>query len=103
MSSALVSLLIQLVSGAAGSGLLAKMVRQLNLGPIGNLITGALGGVGGGNILGSLLGAGAAAATSGGADIGSILTQLIGGGVGGPVVTAIVALIRNAIAGRKPA
>ncbi len=63
----------------------------------------SLGGVGGGNILGSLLGAGTAAATSGGAGIGSILTQLIGGGVGGPVVTAIVALIRNAIAGRKPA
>jgi hypothetical protein len=102
MSSSLVSLIIQLISGAAGSGLLTKIASQFNLGPIGNLITGAIGGVGGGNILGSLLGGGAAAATSGG-DLGSILAQVVGGGVGGPIVTAIVALIRNALGGRKPA
>ena len=100
MSSSLVSLIIQLISGAAGSGLLAKMVSQFNLGPIGNLITGAIGGVGGGNILGSLLGAGTAAAAGGG-DLGSIFTQIVGGGVGGPILTVIVALIRNAIAGGK--
>ncbi len=102
MSSTLVTLIIQLLSGAAGSGLLAKFVSQLNLGPIGNLITGALGGVGGGNVLGSLLGGGAAATATGG-DLASILTQIVGGGVGGPILTAIVALIRNAIAGGKPA
>ena len=44
MSATLVNLIIQLISGAAGSGVLARMVSQLNLGPIGNLITGALGG-----------------------------------------------------------
>ncbi len=102
MSSSLISLIIQLLSGAAGSSLLAKVASQFNLGPIGNLITGAIGGVGGGNILGSLLGGGAAAATGGG-DIGPILAQVVGGGVGGPIVTAIIALIRNAIAGQKQA
>jgi hypothetical protein len=100
MSATLVNLIIQLISGAAGSGVLARMISQLNLGPIGNLITGALGGVGGGNILGSLLGAGATTATAGG-DLGSILTQIVGGGVGGPILTAIVALIRNAMAGKS--
>src|SRR5271166_1462648 len=100
MSSSLVSLIIQLISGAAGSGVLTKIASQFNLGPIGNLITGAIGGVGGGNILGSLLGGGAAAATSGG-DLGSILAQVVGGGVGGPIVTAIVALIRNAVGGTR--
>ena len=100
MSATLVNLIFQLLSGAAGSGVLVRLVSQLNLGPIGNLITGALGGVGGGNILGSLLGAGSAAATSGG-DLGSILTQIVGGGVGGPILTAIVALIRNAAAGKS--
>ena len=97
MSATVVNLIIQLISGAAGSGVLARMISQLNLGPIGNLITGALGGVGGGNILGSLLGAGA----TGGGDLGSILTQIVGGGVGGPILTAIVALIRNAMAGKS--
>jgi hypothetical protein len=99
MSSTVVNLIIQLLSGAASSGLLAKYVSQLNLGPIANLIVGALGGVGGGNVLGSLLGSGAAAATSGG-DLASILTQLVGGGVGGSILTAIVALIRNAVVGK---
>jgi len=102
MSATLVNLIIQLISGAVGSGVLARIISQLNLGPIGNLITGALGGVGGGNILGSLLGAGTGAtAATGGADLGSILTQIVGGGVGGPILTAIVALIRNAMAGRS--
>lgn len=102
MSSAALNLIIQLLSGAAGSGLLAKLVSQLNLGPLGNLITGALGGVGGGNVLGSLLGSGAAATAAGG-DLSSILTQIVGGGVGGPILTAIVALIRNAMAGSTTA
>ena len=101
MSATVVNLIIQLISGSAGSGVLARMISQLNLGPIGNLITGALGGVGGGNILGSLLGAGATTAATGGADLGSILTQIVGGGVGGPILTAIVALIRNAMAGKS--
>jgi hypothetical protein len=100
MSATLVNLIIQLISGAVGSGVLTRIISQLNLGPIGNLITGALGGVGGGNILGSLLGAGATTATAGG-DLGSILTQIVGGGVGGPILTAIVALIRNAMAGKS--
>ncbi len=75
-----------------------KWLASLTSVPIRNLITGAIGGVGGGNILGSLLGAGTAAAAGGG-DLGSILTQIVGGGVSGPILTVIVALIRNAIAG----
>jgi hypothetical protein len=102
MSPTFLSLIIQLLSGAAGSGLLARFVSQLNLGPIGNLVTGALGGVGGGSVLGSLLGGGAAATATGG-DLASVLTQIVGGGVGGPILTAIAALVRNAIAGSKPA
>ena len=105
MSSTVVNLIIQLLSGAAGSGILAKFLSQLNLGPIGNLITGLAGGVAGGNVLGSLLGSGAAAtaATATGSDLSSILTQIVGGGVGGPILTAIVALLRNARAGRRTA
>jgi hypothetical protein len=45
MSSTILNLIIQLLSGAAGSGLLAKYVSQLNLGPIANLITGRLAGL----------------------------------------------------------
>jgi hypothetical protein len=102
MSSTAVNLIIQLLSGAAGSGLLAKFLGQLNLGPIGNLITGAVGGIAGGHVLGSFLGSGAAATATGG-DLSSILTQIVGGGVSGPILTAVVALLRNARSGSRTA
>jgi hypothetical protein len=102
MSSTAVNLIIQLLSGAAGSGLLARFLGQLNLGPLGNLISGAVGGIAGGHVLGSILGTGAAAAATGG-DLSSILTQIVGGGIGGPILTAIVALLRNARTGRRTA
>jgi hypothetical protein len=102
MSSTVVNLIIQLLSGAVGSGLLVRFLSQLNLGPMGNLITGALGGIAGGNILESLLGSGAAATATGG-DLSSILTQIVGGGAGGPILTAIVAFLGNVRASRRPA
>jgi hypothetical protein len=104
MNATIINLIIQLVAGAGGSSILANAASRLNLGPLGNLITGALGGIGGGNLLGALLhggGAAAANAATGGFDLGSLVTQLIGGGVGGPIVTAIVAMIRNAMSGQK--
>jgi hypothetical protein len=102
MSSTAVNLIIQLLSGAAGSGLLARFLSQLNLGPLGNLISGAVGGIAGGHVLGSILGTGAAGTATGG-DLSSILTQIVGGGIGGPILTAIVALLRNARTGRRTA
>jgi hypothetical protein len=104
MSATIINLIIQLIAGAGGSSVLANLANKYNLGPLANIITGALGGVGGGNVLGALLhggGAAAANAATSGLDLGSIVTQLIGGGVGGPIVTAIVAMIRNAMSGQK--
>ncbi len=104
MSASIINLIIQLISGAGGSSLLANAVSKLNLGPVGNLITGALGGVGGGHLLDSILGGGgtaAAANAASGLDIGSIISQIIGGGVGGSVLTAIVALVRNAMSDNR--
>jgi hypothetical protein len=102
MSSTALNLIIQLLSGAAGSGLLTRFLSQLNLGPIGNLITGAVGGIAGGNVLGSLLGTGVAESTASG-DLSSILTQIVGGGFGGPILTAIVALLANVRTGSRTA
>jgi hypothetical protein len=102
MSASIINLIIQLIAGAGGSSILANAVNRFNLGPLGNIITGLLGGVGGGNILSSLLHGGAAANAASGLDLGSLVTQLIGGGVGGPILTMIVALIRNAMSGQRP-
>lgn len=92
----IVSLLIQLLSGAAGGNIAGSLARNVDLGPLGNTIAGAVGGGAGGQILSSLLGL--ATTQAGGLDIASIIGQIIGGGVSGGVLTAIVGMIRAAMA-----
>lgn len=45
------SLLIQLISGAAGGNAAGSMLKQFSLGPVGNSILGLIGGGVGGQIL----------------------------------------------------
>ena len=72
----------------------AKLLSGSDMGQLGNLIAGAVGGVGGGQILGGLLGAAGGDAAAG-IDIGALAGQLVGGGVAGLVVQAIVGMIVN--------
>jgi hypothetical protein len=99
MSATIINLIIQLIAGAVGGNAAGATMKNLNLGTLGNTIAGALGGAGGGSILTALLpilqGAG------GNFDIGSLLGQVVGGGVTGAVVTAIVGLIRNMMGGQS--
>ena len=88
----LLPLILQLAGGAAGGNLIAYLLKKLDLGPLGNTVVGLIGGFAGGQLPG-LLGA-----ATGGTDITSILLSLLGGGVGGGALTAIVGLIKNAIA-----
>ena len=60
--------------------------------------------VGGGigaQIIGQLVGGGAAAAGAGGLDIGSIIGQIASGGVGGGVLMVIIGLIKQLMGGQK--
>lgn len=89
-------LIIQLISGAVGGNVAGKLLKNLDLGPVGNSIAGLLGGGLGGQLLGAL---GVGAATdAGGLDLTSILTSVAGGGVGGGVLMAIVGAIKKAMA-----
>jgi len=94
----IVSLIIQLVSGAAGGNIAGSLLKKYSLGTLGNSIVGILGGGLGGQLL-AMLGAGGAeaAAASGGLDIGSIVASVAGGGVGGGVLMAIVGAIRSSM------
>ncbi len=92
------NLIIQLIAGALGGNAAGAMLKNLNLGTLGNSIAGILGGGLGGQILGMLGGAGAAAATTGGTDISSIIGSLASGGVGNGVLMAIIGVIKNAMA-----
>lgn len=93
----IVRLIIDIVVGALAGNGTAAAVKNANMGTAGNSITGAIGGLAGGWIL-SAFGPGAeAAAAATGFDLGGLITQVIGSGVGGAVLTAIVGMIRNSM------
>jgi hypothetical protein len=95
----LVSLIIQIVSGAVGGNVAGGLLKQYDLGVLGNSIAGILGGGIGGQLLAMLIGGGATAAGAAGGnlDIGSIVAQVASGGIGGGVLMAIIGIIRQAV------
>jgi len=96
MSGSIVNLIIQLVAGAAGGNLAGSLLKQYNLGTLGNSIAGIVGGGLGGQLLGMLMGGGA---SGGGMDIGSLVAQVAGGGVGGGILLVLVGLVRQMLGG----
>lgn len=99
MPTEIINLFIQIIAGAIGGNAVGAGMKDASLGNAGNTIAGALGGLGGGQILQALIPAIVGAAGSG-IDIGSIVGQLVGGGVGGAILTAIVGLTMKAMANR---
>jgi uncharacterized membrane protein YeaQ/YmgE (transglycosylase-associated protein family) len=80
------SLLIQLVAGGAGGNLAGLLNKARSLGPLLNTILGAVGGFGGGQVLGgaggaltNALGGNAMAGTALSSAVGGILIPLIAG------------------------
>lgn len=95
------NLVIQIMAGAVGGNAAASLSRSFNLGPVANSIVGMIGGALGGQILNEILTGGAGVGSPSGAlELGSLLTQIVGGVVGGSVLTAIAALIRRAAGGQ---
>jgi uncharacterized membrane protein YeaQ/YmgE (transglycosylase-associated protein family) len=88
-------IIIQLISGAVGGNVIGTVMKNLNLGTLGNSIAGIVGGGLGGQLLGM---AGMAPDAAAGMDISSILTSVAGGGVGGGVVMAIVGIVKKMMA-----
>ena len=90
-------LIIQLVSGAAGGNLAGKLLKNFDLGTLGNSIAGIAGGGIGGYLLSMIgLGGGATEALS----LGGIISSIAGGGVGGGVLMTVIGLIKNAMGGK---
>lgn len=97
----LINFIIQIVAGALGGNAVGKGVKDVNLGPLGNSIAGAIGGGLGGQILETLIPA--LALTADKFDIGSLIGQIAGGGISGAILTAIVAIVKAKMAGAKAA
>jgi hypothetical protein len=94
------TILAQLIGGLAGGAASGKLVKDADLGQIGNLIAGGIGGVGGGQLLGALLG-GATGDAAAGLDIAALAGQLVGGGVAGAIVQVVVGMIKNKLLARS--
>lgn len=96
---AILPIIIQLIAGAIGGNGLAAAAKNLSLGTMGNTIAGAVGGVGGTWLAGLIPGlAGLVAGSGTGIDATALVGQGVSGLVGGGVLTAVAALIKNAVA-----
>jgi hypothetical protein len=96
----LVNVILQIVGGAVGGNGVAATMKDVNLGALGNSVVGGLGGIAGVQILSALIPA-LAGAVGGNIDIAALAGQLVGGGVAGAIVTAIVGYIKNSMAGHS--
>jgi uncharacterized membrane protein YeaQ/YmgE (transglycosylase-associated protein family) len=92
----IISLIIQVVSGAIGGNVAGAAMKENSLGTVGNSIAGILGGGLGATILQAVMGS--AAAGGGSLDLTTILSNVAGGGVGGAILMAIVGIIKNKMA-----
>jgi uncharacterized membrane protein YeaQ/YmgE (transglycosylase-associated protein family) len=92
----IISLIIELISGAVGGNIAGAAMKDNSLGTAGNSIAGIVGGGLGGALLQSVLGAGAAG--GGSLDLTTILSNVAGGGVGGAILMAIIGFIKSAMA-----
>jgi hypothetical protein len=88
-------ILINLITGALGGAAIGKASPTFDLGTIGNIIAGLVGGGVLGQIVTLLLPSVVAAAESGNLSIGGIISQVIAGGAGGAILTAIIGAIKN--------
>jgi hypothetical protein len=88
-------ILANLVAGALGGVGVGKSSPTFDLGAIGNIVSGLVGGGVLGQIVTLLLPSLTAAAQSGNLSVGGIISQLVAGGAGGAVLTAIIGAIKN--------
>ena len=88
-------ILINLITGALGGLGAGKASPNFDLGTIGNIISGLVGGGVLGQIVTLALPSVVAAAESGNLSVGGVVSQVIAGGAGGAILTAIIGAIKN--------
>lgn len=107
MAMEFLPLIISLISGAVGGNVAGAAMPEKNLGTLANTVAGLIGGGAGDFILkalGILASAGVATTEPGAAaapqafDLTSLLANIGVSGVSGGVLTAVIALIKDAIA-----
>src|SRR5262249_24423510 len=88
-------ILINLITGALGGVATGKSSPTFDLGTLGNIISGLVGGGVLGQIVTLALPSVVAAAQSGNLGVGGIVQQVMAGGAGGAILAAIIGAIKN--------
>ena len=88
-------ILINLISGALGGIGAGKSSPTFDLGTVGNIISGLVGGGVLGQIVTLLLPSVMAAVQSENQSVAGVVSQVIAGGAGGAILTALVGAIKN--------
>lgn len=95
----LLPIIIQVITGVIGGQAIGVALKNAAMGQLPKILGGAIGGVGGAAILGSLLGGGAvdpaAAATATGSALN--LNNIVGGAGGGAILTGIIGAVMGAM------
>src|SRR5262249_42997859 len=95
-------ILINLIAGALGGVGAGKSSPNFDLGTIGNIVSGLVGGGVLGQIVTLALPGITAAAQSGDLSIGGIISHVVAGGAGGAILTAIIGAIKNRATALRP-
>jgi hypothetical protein len=97
----LLPIIIQIITGIIGGQAVGAAIKTAAMGQLPKILGGAIGGVGGAAILGSLLGHGvdptAAAAATGGLGSALNLQNIVGGAGGGAILTGILGAVMGAM------
>jgi hypothetical protein len=88
-------ILINLIAGALGGVGAGKSSPNFDLGTIGNIVSGLVGGGVLGQIVTLLLPSIMAGVQAGNLSVGGIVSQAVAGGAGGAILTAIIGAIKN--------
>ena len=98
-------LVLQLIAGAVGGSVIGTTIKRYDLGMIGNLLAGMIGGGIGAQIIGALVGSGEASAIVGpdGFDFGTLVAQFAAGAFGGGALVVVTGLAKENMGGPKPA
>jgi hypothetical protein len=90
---------------AAWAAACGTALKRYDLGMIGNLLIGIIGGGIGAQIVGAVVGGGEASAIVGpeGFDLGMLVAQFAAGAFGGGALVVVTGLIRENMGGPKPA
>lgn len=92
------SLLVQLISGAAGGNIVGDRLKPISLGIWGNTLSGIVGGGVGGQILNTAFGTSRIVAATG-VDAGIIISEIASGGIGGAALAVLVGVLRRCFPG----